>query len=86
MADEELDPAKFLSAPGINTITRYWYVINGCKRKEEEDVRQLKDMQKLVMNILKNDGNKESSYLKNWDTNNLYGWAMSQKLPVNGFK
>ena len=20
------------------------------------------------------------------DTNNLYGWAMSQKLPVNGFK
>ena len=43
-------------------------------------------MQKLVMNILKNDGNKESSYLKNWDTNNLYGWAMSQKLPVNGFK
>ena len=20
------------------------------------------------------------------DANNLYGWAMSQKLPVNGFK
>ena len=30
--------------------------------------------------------NKESSYLKNWDVNNLYGWTMSQKLPVNGFK
>ena len=28
----------------------------------------------------------ESSYLAYLDANNLYGWAVSQKLPVNSFK
>ena len=32
------------------------------------------------------DKNKEPSYLKYWEVNNLYGFAMSQKLPVNNFK
>ena len=32
------------------------------------------------------DKNITSSYLMCLDANNLYGWGMSQKLPVNGFK
>ena len=30
--------------------------------------------------------NKDSSYIQYLDANNLYSWAISKKLPVNGFK
>ena len=29
---------------------------------------------------------KESSYLQYWNINNLYGLAISQKLPINNFE
>ena len=32
------------------------------------------------------DKNNESSYLEYLEASNLYGWAMSQKLPVRNFK
>ena len=32
------------------------------------------------------DKNEESSFIQYLDANNLYGWAMSQKLPANNFK
>ena len=32
------------------------------------------------------DKNKESSYLKYWDVNDIYKWAMSKKMPVNFLK
>ena len=32
------------------------------------------------------DKNNELSNIEYLDANDWYGWAMSQKLPVNGFK
>ena len=32
------------------------------------------------------DESKESSYIQYLDSNNLYSAAMSEKLPINGFK
>ena len=32
------------------------------------------------------DKNKEPSYLQYWDLNNLYGWAILEKLLINNFE
>ena len=45
--------------------------------------RYAKANNKYIKNYNKN---IESSYIEYLDANNLYGWAMSQKLPVNDFK
>ena len=93
----ELDPADFLSAPGLA-----W---QACLRKTKVELELLTDIDMLLMvekgtrggtcqaihrhakaNMKNYDKDITSSYLTYLDTNNLYGWAMSQKLPVNGFK
>ena len=95
----ELDPAHFLSAPGLA-----W---QACLKKTKVKLELLTDIDMLLMvenrirggicqaihrNIWRNkymkNYNKDiiSSYLMYLDANNLYGWAMSQKLPVNSFK
>ena len=45
--------------------------------------RHPKSNNKYMKNYNKN---MESTYLMYLDANNLYGWEMSRKLPVNGFK
>ena len=93
----ELDPAHFLSAPGLA-----WRV---CLKKTRVELELLIDIDMFLMvekgitggirhgyakannKYMKNyDKNIESSYFMYLGANNLYGWAMSQKLPVNGFK
>ena len=44
-------------------------------------------MEKLITNIGKIiKKNKEFSFLKYWDVNNLYGWALQQNLSVDNFE
>ena len=44
--------------------------------------RYAKENNKYMKNY---DKNIESSFIKYLEANNLYGWAMYQKLPINGF-
>ena len=96
----ELDPAHFLSAPGL--------ACQACFKKTEVKLTLLTENGMLLMvekgirhgicyaihrypesnnKYMKNyDKNKESSYIQYVNANNLYGWAMSQKLHVDGFK
>ena len=43
-------------------------------------------LNQTISNMKNYDKNNESSYMAFLDTSNWYGWAMSQKLLVNGFK
>ena len=96
----ELDPAHFLSLPGLA-----W---QACLKKTSVKLELLTDYDMFLMveegarggichaihryvkanyKYMKNyDKNEESSYIQYLDANNLYVWAMSQKLPLNGFK
>ena len=96
----ELDPAHFLSAPGLA-----W---QACLKKTKVELELLTDIDMLLMiekgsrggicqaihryakannKYMKNyDKNIISSYLMYFDVNIFCGWAMYQKLPVDGFK
>ena len=95
-----LDPAHFLSALGQawqacskkTEVELELLTDNDMLMMFEEGTRggmcqatyrYTKANNKYVKNY---DKNKESSYLEYLDANNLYGWAMSQKLPVDNFK
>ena len=100
LKEYELDPAHFLSLPGLA-----W---QACLKKTNIELKLLTDFDVLLMveegirggichsiqryakanNKYRKSYNKdeESSYIQYLDTYNLYGWAMFKKLPTNGFK
>ena len=95
----ELDPTHFLSAPGLawqaclkktevklELLTDYDMIIMIQRRIRDGICQATHRYAKANNKYMKNyDKNIESSYLMYLDTNNLYGWTTSQKLPVNGF-
>ena len=96
----ELDPAHFLSLPRLawqaclkkTNIKLELLTDDDMLLMVEEGIRggichsihrHAKANNKYIENY---DENKKSSYIQYLDVNNICGWAMSQKLPVNGFK
>ena len=96
----ELDPAHFLSALGL--AWQACLKKTEAKLELLTDVDMLLMVEKGIRGgiclaihryakanekYMKNyDKNKEASYIQYLDANNLYGWEMYQKLPVDGFK
>ena len=96
----KLDPANFFSVPGLawQTALKKTEVkvdfLTDCDTllMVEKGIRagichSISRYAKANNKYMKDyDKNKELTYLQYWDVNNLYGWAMSQKLPVNNFE
>ena len=92
----QLDPGKFLSAPGLawqvafkktkvelELLTDIDMLLMVEKGKRGGICHPINRYGKANNKYMKEyDKNKEPSYLKYWGVNNLYGCAMSQKLPV----
>ena len=100
LKEYELDPAHFLLLPGLawqaclkktnvelELLTNYNMLL-----MVEEGIRggmcySIHQYAKVNNKYMKNcNNNEESSYIQYLDANKLYGWAVSKKLPVNGFK
>ena len=75
-------PKKYQSK--IRSFNWYGCFINGKKDGRCDIIYQyVKPNNKYMKSHNKN---KESSDLKYWDINDLYGWAISQTLSVTDFK
>ena len=94
----ELDTAHFLSAPGlawqaclkktevelklITDVDMVLMIEKGIRGEICHTIHRYAKANNKYM--IYYDENKEISYIPYLDANNLYGWAMSQKLPVDG--
>ena len=95
-----LDPTTFFSSPGLawqaalkktevklELLTDIYILLMVEKRIRGEICHAIHRYVKANNKFMKDyDENKESSYLKYWHVNNLYGCTILQKLPVNNFE
>ena len=96
----ELDPAHFFTTPGLAWDAML--KLTGVELELLEDVDQVMMIEKGIRggnsNVFKRFASANNKYMKNFspeeasrflvylDANNLYGWAMSQLLPVSNFE
>ena len=71
----------------IRSIYGYPYVISVRKRYQKRNIHAIHQLYVKANNkyVEYYNKNKEWSDLKYWDVSNIYGWAMSQKLPSGNF-
>ena len=100
LKEYELDPAHFLSLLGLSwqaclkktnveleLLTDYDILLmveEGIRGGIYHSIHRYAKANNKYMKSYNN--NEESSYIQYLDANNIYGWAMSKKLQVNGFK
>ena len=100
LKEYELDPAHIISLPGLawqaclkktnielELLTDYDMLLMVEKGIRGGICHSIQQYAKANNKYMKNyNNNEQSSYIQYLDANNLYGWAMSKKLPTNGFK
>ena len=95
----KLDPAKYFSAPGLawkaalnktkvrldllTDINMLLLVEKGIRGRICHSIYWYAKVNNEYMKDCNK--SKELPYIRYWGVNNLHGWVMSQKLPVNNF-
>ena len=95
----ELDPAKFLSAPGfawqlafektkikLDLLTDIDILLMVEKGRRGEISYSIYWYTKTKNKYRKVYGKNPKAYIQLWSVNNLYRWAPLQKLPINNFE
>ena len=95
----ELDPAHYYTSPGLSwdallkhtgiqlelltDYNKYLFIEKGTRGGVSTEMKRYCEANNPYLQDY--NPNKETTYIHHLDANNLYGWAMSQYLPVGNF-